>query len=125
MAVLIYSEPQLKQICALICLQPASKVEAATQQRLQQTAIAQPALFIIRYAFAKLCGCRGVRGGNSGHSIREYQPPLVWLAFLSEDAVKLVATRGRLSATTPRKNALYQFSRNQDAILAGMKTCRC
>ena len=66
-------------------------------QRLEQTCIAQPALFTIEYALAKLWMSWGVNPtAMVGHSIGEYVAACLAGVFSLEDVLPLVATRGRL-----------------------------
>ncbi|WP_310424068.1 polyketide synthase [Chamaesiphon sp. VAR_48_metabat_135_sub] len=76
-------------------------VESATYQ-LTQTAIAQPALFTIEYALAQLWISWGVTPqGAIGHSIGEYVAACLAGVFSLEDALTVVATRGRLMQQQP------------------------
>jgi len=71
-------------------------------QKLQQTAIAQPALFIIEYALAQLWQFWGIRPtAMMGHSIGEYVAATLAGIFTLEDALALVATRGQLMQRLP------------------------
>ena len=65
--------------------------------KLQLTAIVQPALFIIEYALAQLLISWGIKPqAMTGHSIGEYVAACLAGVFALEDALCLVATRGRL-----------------------------
>jgi amino acid adenylation domain-containing protein len=77
-------------------------VEAAMEQ-LRQTAITQPALFVIEYALAKLWLSWGVvPEAMIGHSLGEYVAACLAEVFPLEDALKLVAARGQLMQQLPR-----------------------
>ncbi|BAT53522.1 Beta-ketoacyl synthase [Nostoc sp. NIES-3756] len=77
------------------------KIEEASKQ-LQQTAIAQPAIFVIEYALAKLWQSWGVEPQAAiGHSIGEYVAATLAEVFSLEDALSLVAARGQLMQQLP------------------------
>ncbi|HEU0078179.1 MAG TPA: acyltransferase domain-containing protein, partial [Longimicrobiaceae bacterium] len=77
------------------------EVEGA-DRRLRETAITQPALFTVEYALAKLWMEWGVQpAGMIGHSIGEYVAACLAGVFTLEDALALVATRGRLMQSLP------------------------
>lgn len=64
---------------------------------LQQTALAQPALFTVEYALAQLWMRWGVRpAAMIGHSIGEYVAACIAGVFSLPDALDIVAMRGRL-----------------------------
>jgi acyl transferase domain-containing protein len=77
------------------------QINVATQQ-LQQTLIAQSALFVIEYALAKLWQEWGVLPqAMIGHSLGEYVAATLAGVFSLKDALKLVAVRGRLIQELP------------------------
>jgi acyl transferase domain-containing protein/acyl carrier protein len=79
------------------CLYPEETALEVAAQKLQQTAIAQPALFVIEYALAKLWISWGVIPQCMiGHSIGEYVAATLADVFSLEDALALVAARGKM-----------------------------
>jgi len=98
------------------CLYPAPEdVEQATDQ-LKQTAITQPVLFAIEYALAKLWMSWGVQPqALIGHSIGEYVAACLAGVFSLEDALALVATRGRLMQQMP-SGAMVSVNLSADEV---------
>lgn len=85
---------------AVLYPDPAHEKEAAEQ--LNQTWLTQPALFVIEYALAQLWMSWGIRPqAMIGHSIGEYVAACLAGVFKLEDALALVATRGRLMQSLP------------------------
>jgi acyl transferase domain-containing protein len=84
-----------------VLLADSADLETATHH-LTQTAIAQPALFTIEYALAQLWISWGITPqGAIGHSIGEYVAACLAGVFSIEDALTIVATRGRLMQQQP------------------------
>lgn len=76
---------------------PGEMESAAAAERLSQTAHTQPALFVIEYALAKLWQGWGIEPqAMIGHSIGEFVAACLAGVFSLQDALFLVATRGRL-----------------------------
>ncbi|HKN82684.1 MAG TPA: type I polyketide synthase [Pyrinomonadaceae bacterium] len=71
-------------------------------EKLKQTSLAQAALFVIEYALAQLWQEWGIKPwAMVGHSIGEYVAACLAGVFTLEDALKLVAMRGRLMQEAP------------------------
>ena len=69
---------------------------------IEQTSIAQLAIFIVEYALAKLWISWGIRpAAVLGHSVGEYAAACIAGVFSVEDALQMVATRGRLMQQLP------------------------
>jgi acyl transferase domain-containing protein/acyl carrier protein len=83
-------------------LYPAPDQLEAARQRLNQTALAQPALFVIEYALARLWQSWGVQPqALAGHSVGEYVAATLAGVFSLEGALKLIAIRGKLMQEMP------------------------
>jgi phthiocerol/phenolphthiocerol synthesis type-I polyketide synthase E len=75
--------------------------------RLKQTALTQPALFAVEYAIAKQWMAWGITPESMiGHSVGEYVAACLAGVFSLEDALALVAERGRLMQSLPSGSML-------------------
>ncbi|RKH70477.1 acyltransferase domain-containing protein [Corallococcus interemptor] len=88
-------------------LYPAADAREKATEQLKQTSLTQPALFVIEYALAKLWASWGVTPqAMVGHSIGEYVAACLSGVFSLDDALALVATRGRLMQSLPSGSML-------------------
>lgn len=75
---------------------------AGESEDLNQTALSQAALFVIEYALAQLWMSWGIQpAAMIGHSIGEYVAACLAGVFTLDDALVLVAVRGRLMQSMP------------------------
>jgi acyl transferase domain-containing protein len=78
-----------------------ARLEEASE-RLKQTAVTQPALFVVELALARLWMRWGIKPQCMiGHSVGEYVAAHLAGVFSLEDALGLVAERGRLMQSMP------------------------
>ncbi|MEO6461996.1 MAG: type I polyketide synthase, partial [Candidatus Eisenbacteria bacterium] len=83
-------------------LYPGARGGDESARRLARTGVAQPALFIVEYALARRWLDAGVKpDGMLGHSLGEFVAAVLAGVFPLEDALPLVAERGRLMEAMP------------------------
>lgn len=71
--------------------------------RINQTQYTQPALFVIEYALSQLWSSWGIRANALiGHSVGEYVAACLAGVLSLDDALKVVATRGKLIQSLPK-----------------------
>jgi acyl transferase domain-containing protein len=88
---------------------------------LDQIAYAQPALFAIEYALATLWRSWGIEpAAVLGHSVGEYAAAHVAGMFNLEDALKLVAARGRLMQSLPSEGEMVTVFADEATVAAAI-----
>jgi acyl transferase domain-containing protein/thioesterase domain-containing protein len=86
----------------IAALYPPDSEKDTCAERLNQTWLTQPALFAIDYALAQWWKSHGVEpAAMAGHSIGEYVAACLAGVFSLEDALGMVAARGRLIYELP------------------------
>jgi non-ribosomal peptide synthase protein (TIGR01720 family) len=81
---------------------PSESNKATAAETLKQTSFAQPALFVIEYALAQLWISWGISPqAMIGHSIGEYVAACLADVISVEDALALIAIRGKLMQQMP------------------------
>jgi natural product biosynthesis luciferase-like monooxygenase protein len=85
--------------------------------KLDQTLFTQPALFVIEYALAQLWMSWGLKPtAMIGHSIGEYVAATLAGVITVEDALSLVAFRGKLMQSLPRGSMLAVTLPEKDVV---------
>jgi len=94
---------------------PSEESSEESTEKLTETWITQPALFMVEYALAKLWLSWGIEPvGLIGHSIGEFAAACLAGVFSLDDALKIVSLRGRLMFEQPRGHMLaVRLSENE------------
>ena len=84
---------------------------------LNDTAITQPALFAIEYSLARMLQAWGIEpAAVMGHSVGEYVAACIAGVFTLQDALKLIAARGRLMGALPQGGTMLAVLGPRDAL---------
>ncbi len=84
-------------------LYPSNETREGSARLLNETWITQPALFVVEYALARLLLSWGIQPeAMIGHSIGEYVAACLAEVMSLEEALTLVAARGKLMQSVPR-----------------------
>ena len=90
-------------------------------EAIHQTAYAQPGLFAIEYALAKLWESWGIKPDLTlGHSIGEYAAACFAGVFSLPDAVALVTARGRLMQSLPMGGEMVSVAADEETVTASL-----
>ncbi|AKU20808.1 type I polyketide synthase [Massilia sp. NR 4-1] len=121
------AEPVYREIvdhCAGLLREPlgldlrALMHEARQDEALRQTQVTQAAVFVASYALARLWMHWGVRpAALAGHSVGEYTAACLAGVLSLEDALQLIARRGRILASTP-PGAMLAVAQSEATLLA-------
>jgi amino acid adenylation domain-containing protein len=92
-------------------LYPRSEDEKTAQISLQDTFFTQPSIFVIEYALARFWESVGVEPATmAGHSIGEFVAATLAGVWKLEDALGIIALRGRLMQELPRGSMMAASS---------------
>jgi amino acid adenylation domain-containing protein len=97
-------------------LYPQSGDEKTAQISLQDTFFTQPSIFVIEYALARFWQSLGVEPATmAGHSIGEFVAATLAGVWELEDALSIIALRGRLMQNLPR-GSMMAVSGSADSV---------
>ncbi|MCP9793026.1 SDR family NAD(P)-dependent oxidoreductase [Vulcanococcus limneticus Candia 3F8] len=109
-------DPLLEQPLATV-LFPADRDAAEATQRLNQTGLTQPALFVVGYALSQLWLSWGIEPDLLlGHSVGEVVAAHLAGVFSLEDALLLIAARGRLMQALPSDGGMLALPASQQDV---------
>ena len=96
---------------------PLTKVLFSLEAGLHQTAYTQPGLFALEYALAALWQSWGIRpAAVLGHSVGEYVAACVAGIMALEDALRLIAQRGKLMQSLPATGTMAAVFADESVV---------
>lgn len=99
---------------------PAASDRKQAREKLQNTRFAQPAIFTIQYAMARLWQSFGVQPAMMvGHSLGEFVAATLAGVFTLSDALRIVATRAKLMQSMP-KGSMLSVRATADEIVSAL-----
>ena len=111
----LFSKEFGTSLCDIIFPNPGDEEKAAEQ--LKQTIYTQASLFTMHYSLAKLWMHWGITpDAMMGHSIGEFAAGCLAGVFSLEDAIKLVANRGRMMQELPSGSMLSVRAAEEDVV---------
>lgn len=97
-------------------LYPKAGDEETARTSLQNTFFTQPSIFVIEYSLARFWQSLGIEPASmAGHSIGEFVAATIAGVWRLEDALAIIALRGRLMQDLPR-GSMLSVSRSAEAI---------
>lgn len=113
--------PHLDRPLLSVLFPTPSELTPGTPAAIDDTRYTQPALFALEYALATLWSSWGIRPAIvMGHSIGEYVAACVAGVFSLEDALRLIAARGRLMSALPRDGGMAAIFADEARVAAAL-----